>query len=1567
MSYIKLFNQSAILTSKNPESFISFVHTGVPSSQHWIIPDISTVERGLLYVNGLDINDYTGTPSLGYALELNSTNNVASFHIYTPSNNRFSENLVFKIYNSNTLSTIANTEFINIKNRPYTIETNSINTFESENILVNDEASYMLLRTNPKYTGNIILYVDSSENLYLDTFKVSDILSNKKYRKQRVSSESIFSSDIRNVFSTLPLGELYRVDVDNTLSIGIPKTDLENQFITTYNYGAKLLKDELYIEDNGILAPLWINSIIPHYFAIFRLDGPYNIETYDGSSLTNLAFKYLNESTLIKSWSLKEYSPLGKYLSTHMEDIIKIQAPLFLSLSNPNAIESDPNTWYGVAVDKGVVTGRSETTYIFNQKSNNYTDLNAFVSQGFERNTLLMPNLINLEFIFSDEDVSLYTMNRYFGLYLTENVLYKLAYYSDSSNGPIEIISLDNKDVSMFTHSVVFDASSGNIVDNYKNRLFVINDDITLKRISNKCEIDDSSSNIYVSKPYKNIFSTEVENINYNPFIVITLNNILVQGEHLRVINKSENKIWEIYGVDSSTIKCEKYCTISEDASGIYPVVYRTYFDINGNINEQIKSIQESFDLFGNFENTPFRVGLRGDNWVSILLNDDASFGQEWMFQRISSRTLDDFNDPSSNFNGVATAEDITFFGRFTPNASDYQTIAYDDLYGPIDFELFGNRRSITINFIKQDNNYFYSMDSSQNVLDKFENPTLYQNIDGWYKRLLNFDVSNNLYQYIKDPISIKDKVLILTNEQIQLVNNRYNAYNIYPINISLMGINPVKDIDYTVYDSSLGFKSQYKYNREDDVSSYKIHVPSGDIYPLSVQGSYIVESGEGNLTQLFLDFPYTPGYVFNTFDSCININATTDTIITYAMLDGSYNYKGYKDGSTEEYISDYYDSSSLLKYGLTVPLISKWVGLGNDVRNNPLRLMLNNGLVEVSTNFIPDDNNFTQEITIPSFKYLTPGDRAWEDYIFYDINDVVFDHETSTYLTFKELMFTYPYNDYFSKLMYTNFGVDSTKTRSSIAYYNQYKNSVDVIFQGLNLSIKVENVAKNIIDIKNYDRYRFAFVSTSQRNKNNKRPIEVIINENTKTILMIWYQGNDELNYNMRYSSFLPGKSLLDPGDTGFVSGLNASDYYSFVKTPFFINNSTIQKSIQNFYGTTLTYDSSLANPYAQFNKNLSGFNSIWNAFSNTGNILSGNIFYVDSDKNYQTFSQYINYVYTQNPNTYGDYVLNYGYNYRNNKNYYQNNTTNLTTLRYYLSSTFTYVMYYVIRGDELYDSFDFGNNINPINISINPPRTYGSMITYNGWFKPNFNNILEFKSNEDSELITVVEKDFTFGNTNLRTYNNISQVWYNKVVSSVTENDISVGNAISYLKDFNVFKSLWDASYFIKDDLYVDGYQSTKEFSSFFGSKLPKLPNQITLEKWDSTMATYAYTSNDSVLSLSFNLTRCILSMFKTNTEFLSNWSSFSNTDSVIDGYIKNTILSYYNISHPKILVNFYFKSNDGRILHFENDEYFIKDNKQNSNGQLIFQNDEYIYKLDIPIKGSLSYFVSFTLIEK
>lgn len=1579
---------AVVLTTQEPGAFLNFRWESGDGSIY-IQPTVtSDVSAGILWINGLDISEEASIyndPSISTELYLGESGDpsTASFFLYTRELGPFDANLVIEVSGM--------TYDVSVLNRPYVVSSDSINIYETSNVQVEGDTSYLVLRTNPKFSGNIKLTVDSSNNLFMDTFKVSDILSNKLYRKQTVSASSVMSGDIRRVFSSMPLGEMYRVDAENTLDIGIPKTDLYEQYDLTYSYGARLFEDELYEEDYAMLAPLWVNNTLPDYFAIFRLPGVFNEETYENDpDLTDLAGKFFEEGELMESWGIKEGTPLGTYLRNHLEELQQVISPMFLSLSDPNLKDPDPNTWYGTAVDKGIITGRSETTYFFDQKSDNFTDLNAFSSQGFERLNLICPNLINMEYAFNDTDVSLYTMQRYFGLYLTENPLYEISYYADSADSSVRIISLDSKDSSEFFNSEIFDVN-GSIKEQYRNRFFTLDDLLSIKRITNVHQVDGTEKDYieeWLNKPGENIFQVRVENIDgLMPFISFELKNSLIQGEHLRIIDNTQNIIWEVYGIDIELLEAgEAWTYATEYEEDGYPKVYRTMFSTKGTKEDQNNAIWNAWNVFQDYNGTPFRTLKKRVEGQSLILEDWA-YGNDIKFQRLTAQTTDT-PDASSAFNTAADYSDIEFYGTLSPSEDDFKRLTADSSFGPINFELYGDRMSIIVDIFDPVNYSVYSMDAS--IIDLFQDNMLYLAPDNWYRLIQYLDVSTAIshsLQYADDPTSSANDLIIITEDPIITVDTLWNAYAVYPLTISLMGINPVKDFDYTVYDSSvLDFKSEYWYKREDDVSTFNVYIDADVSKAICTSGSYEILKGTGNLTIGDNSWGYssaggslTDG--FNTFDSSAIIEALTNTVISYAALDGSTTFKSYKDGETEEHLQNYYFDydvcngfigATTLRYGLTIPTVSKWNGIGNDCRNNPMRLILDSSIFDVSTNFIPYEDAFDGELFYPSFKYLTPGARNWEDYLYFDINDSIQYEEDGDiqYSSFKELMLDNTDIDIFSKLVYSNNNVDGTKLRSSIVYYNNYKNTIDTIVNGLNLSFHIVENARNIIDIQDWDRYRISAVAMPSRNRDNNSPMEVFINENTETILLVWYQGNDVLNYNYRYSSTMPGKGVLDPQGSitpyrQFQSFDNTDKHYSHVKAPFGVNNATLSSNIFNIYGIENTYDGSIASPFAQNNLNFGdNLYSIFNAYAGNDVIGPSFEFY---DRAYETFRQYVSYEYSRSESTYGNLVANHAYSYMRNQNLYTETTCDWDTLK----NIFDYnkVDYYIFRGPTTYTRDSF--SVNPVQITINAPRTYKDVITYNGWYKPSFNNILDFSYNEDKEIIDTVGKDFTFSNTDLKSYQNISQLWFNKIVDQVTDYDVSAGNAIDYKADYNPFKSQWDSDYYYKYDtgikIPVDGYNSTLELPSYFGSKLIKLPYELILDQWGNTTSDEEYTQGR--LSLSYNLTRSIVNIFKNNDTFINNWADLTQSDNVIDGYIKTTILSYYNISKPKITVDIWtkpWKGEDSRLALSLNDS-FTKWEGANVNGVLNFVNNEYIYTVNIVPRDPLIYFVQFSLFEK
>jgi hypothetical protein len=1785
-----------------------------------LIPDISA---GVLWVNGIDISQEANIyddASRGYQLRLSDSTtpgdpSTASFHIYTRELSDFETNLTIKA--TRPFPGVNETYDISILNRPHIISSDSINPYETSNVQVEGDTSYMMLRTNPKFSGNIKLNIDPSNNMFLDTFKVSDILSNKLYRKQQVSANSYFSGDVRKIFSSLPQGEMYRLDAEDTLNIAIPKTDIWKQYNLNYSYGAKLFQDELYPEDYSMLAPIWINNKLPDYFAIFRVPGVFNEETYSGSSLVDLAEKFLTQGELTESWGIKEGSPLGTYLRNHLKELTQVISPMFLSLSDPDKIiNPDPNTWYGISTEKGIITGKSETTYFFDQKSDNFTDLNGYCSEGFERLNILCPNLINLEYGFNDTDVSLYTMNRYFGLYLTENPLYEISYYSKDPDSSVRIISLDGKDSQEFFDSSIFDID-GSIMDQYQNRLFTLDDLLSIKRIRNSNQVNGNEKNYireWINKPGKNIFSEVVENINdLRPYISFKLKKRLQQGDTLRFIDKTDFKIYEIYGVETDILGAgESWTYASKSEQPGYPTVLRCTFSILGSIEDQINAIWKAWKVFENYPNPPFKglvkrkdsmslmleewaedhrihfqrltsqtvdnpiaydnlieipwekkgwgeavdmeynnglfsnyghssgngnrtdydltdytnIKSRNDKWTWIMTGlNTASFesglrtnytfdtsksymyafwarskdvvvsdtqgsgGDRHLYFGFDSAGLENTDNGSSNtnpyfaytdsnnleddwflyvgkinaqgtiypdsdnlsgiyntagvkiysgndytwraslgsshagwfriglyeaksgyvfiqepqlylmdgsepsieellglnsylepFNNVSHYNDVEFYGNFLPSEEDYIRRPYNDVFGPINFELYGDRLSLDIDIFDPRPFHLYSLDSS--VSELFEDNMLYLAPDNWYRLVDYFDVSTataRSLRYSDDPTTIFNKALLPTEHSIVTVNEKYNAYSVYPLVISLMGINPVKDFDFTVYDSSiLDYKSEYWYKREGDSSTYKFITNSQK--ELKIRNSYKILEGTGNIdiNGSISSYNVSPGgnpFGFNTFNNNAIIYPDTSTLVSYSDIDSSAEFKSYKEGYSEESLNDYYqDPSLLLRYGLTVPTITKWQGIGNDCRNNPLRLLLNTDILDVSSNFIPYEDSFDGELFYPSFKYLDSGSRNWEDYIFFDINDsieYVIDGSTF-YGTFKEIMISNPYVDVFSKLVYSNNNVEGTKLRSSIVYYNNYKNTIDALFNGISFSFRIVESARNIIDIQDWDRYRISGIAVPSRNRDSKSPMEVFINENTETILLVWYQGNDILNYTYRNSDYIPGKGVLDPS----VSSVNSIQWRSFddsdkhfshVKTPFGVNNSSLSSNIFNIYGNKGTYDGSIASPFAQLNLNFGdNIYSIYNAYN--GNEIIGTGF-DDNTRSFETFRQYISYDYFNSSGTFGDLVNNWAYSYMRNENLYKNETCDLETLKYIIETNL--IDYYIFREDTIYSNNNF--QFSPISISINNPKEYKGMVTYNGWYKPKFNNILDFSYNEEKDIIDITEKDFTFSNTNLRGYKNIPQLWYHKIVERVTDYDVSAGNAIDYSMNFNPFKSQWDGDYYniytlgIKGS--IDGYNSNLELPSYFGSKLVKLPQKLSLDSWESTTTRMDSNPQNNRLSLSYNLTRTIVNIFKNKDTFISNWADLTQSDNIIEGYIKTTTLNYYQISRSKTKVEIWRRPRIGNEspIAYTLDDTFTKWNEANIEGVLEYVNGEYIYTLDLNYSPQKTYFVKFTLFEK
>ena len=288
-----------------------------------------------------------------------------------------------------------------------------------------DKASYSILRTNPKLTGNVKLISDGKD-LYLESFNANTELSSSTFKAFKISGNDTYDRDVFRFFQggKFPTDLAYEVaqEYQDTSVL----SEYQNQYEMFYSAGTRSIASTVYPQDLGMLAPIWLNEQIPNNFVVFRIDNPAAVnninETLQNtnylSAQTSVDFtkNVLENCTAIKTFDLSENSLLGSYLRNYRSQEAFPNSPLTITWRPDEAIQ-----WNGINYKKGGFTSNGSFSYdgLVTQDAtilqNEY-----FFTQGFQRNGILLANLINLEFLFSDTNAPEYSINRYFGLYVNE-------------------------------------------------------------------------------------------------------------------------------------------------------------------------------------------------------------------------------------------------------------------------------------------------------------------------------------------------------------------------------------------------------------------------------------------------------------------------------------------------------------------------------------------------------------------------------------------------------------------------------------------------------------------------------------------------------------------------------------------------------------------------------------------------------------------------------------------------------------------------------------------------------------------------------------------------------------------------------------------------------------------------------------------------------------------------------------------------------------------------------------------------------------------------------------------
>lgn len=293
--------------------------------------------------------------------------------------------------------------------------------------ILSDEASFQLVRTNPKLTGNVKFTVDANDNMWLNSIDANEELSKSIYKRVPIDPSISLPGNVYKFFSNGETPSEIVFDLNESFDSTKTSSDFKDQFdFSHYFSGVRYLTSRRYSEKLSYFAPIFLKKDLPEYFVIFKINDPLNknIEDlrseypYDRESYIKDLFL---KSTIIKTFDLRQTTKIGKYLKDYTSDPLFPNTPLDVTYQ-----EDQLTNFNGILYDAGVLGSRGEDLYDFYKSSNPLKYFEDFITSGFERNSIIFPNIINMEFIFDDDTSDLYDFNRYFGVYVNAVELSKL-------------------------------------------------------------------------------------------------------------------------------------------------------------------------------------------------------------------------------------------------------------------------------------------------------------------------------------------------------------------------------------------------------------------------------------------------------------------------------------------------------------------------------------------------------------------------------------------------------------------------------------------------------------------------------------------------------------------------------------------------------------------------------------------------------------------------------------------------------------------------------------------------------------------------------------------------------------------------------------------------------------------------------------------------------------------------------------------------------------------------------------------------------------------------------------
>jgi len=637
----------------------------------------------------------------------------------------------------------------------------TINTNIANNLT--DNRSFALLRTNPKLTSNVKLIVDSVGSLFLSSFRANKELSRIEYQKREIKHDGVYSEDIASFYKGIPSAGKYQVmrtssDVAMQSTYGL-------QYEDQYHQGAIHNITKLYDEQYTIFAPIWLDKKIPSNFIVYRVeDVNYDTEhTEDAAGQNSRVVELLKNATIVKSFDLSIKSKIGKYLNTHVNDKNFPNGAITVNFG-----EGSQSTYNGIDVLNGGFTSKAE------QFDGYYTQVdypeifnNETLTDGFERNQMAIANVINLEFLFDDDNAEDYKIYRYFGLYTDSHDEGSFTGEGINRHGVINVkedtyhteynvdsVGLSHMD--MFPLANDFDIPSVRWVKDKHGKFYNLKGAVNTPY--NKLIISNDNAKAIdfmgVAKNGKTIVSSNIIP-NYRGFIKITVIDVPVNGDRLFITDKTELEISD-YNIGDYTILSDS--TIPAGSA------------INNNFSNQgsLQQIATAISLaIRNGEIITYKTYT--DN-TSVIIEDYAAGNKR------NQNAIGVYNSNVSQFLQIDSAH-LNNIGLIDSIVPPQITTVFSDweIYTMVGGAIEG--QSILVN--KKD-------------IGNVKIGELFKKKDS--------DVFASIIEIERDPFNMETYRIIL-NKPVKISNsNMYEIYETYSIQHGRFSVYGIKDFDFDFY-----------------------------------------------------------------------------------------------------------------------------------------------------------------------------------------------------------------------------------------------------------------------------------------------------------------------------------------------------------------------------------------------------------------------------------------------------------------------------------------------------------------------------------------------------------------------------------------------------------------------------------------------------------------------------------------------------------------------------------------------------------------------------------------------